>query len=184
MIASRPASDPSMRALAWLAGLLLLGGCTPRDDGIADGLAARLEASRPLNVGLLYWALPRPAAEGENAILIVEGELVAKEVRGGEGLARRGTLVHEGIVRITRVLRDQPPRPRGTGEVQRYAGQRFLRTDGLEGVEVGDRLVVYIHDYDGGYGIVPASDLGGRNVELVPDEGDEPAEPRKPSEPR
>ena len=148
---------------------LALIGCTPAGQGgAARAVSTGVEAERPLNVGLMYWALPRPVGEGEDAILVIEGQVLELEVRPGEGIARQGELVHEGLVRVDEVRKDLPPRPRGQRPPLRYTGQRLIRTDALEGVAVGDRIVLFIHDYDGGYGIVPASDLGGPHVRVLP----------------
>ncbi len=165
MIAPGGASVAAMlRLTTSFAALLAFGGCTPGGEGMAADLSGRVERARPLDVGLMYWALPRPVGEGEDAILVLEGEVVQLEVRPGEGIAREGDLIHEGLVRVDDVLEDSPPRRRGDRPPVRYAGERFVRTDALEGVEVGARVLLVIDDYDGGYGIVPAADLDGRNV--------------------
>lgn len=104
----------------------------------------------------MYWALPTYVLGAEFAA-VVAGEVLAvrTETPGNPELRGPGP-IHFATLRIERVFRQGPPKrlPKGP-PLPSLIGRKRIEVEGADGVAVGDKLVVFIESYDGGYGIVP-----------------------------
>lgn len=110
-------------------------------------------------IGLMYWAPPTYVLGGEFA-LIVGGEVVAvRREPPGQPEIRGEAEVPFATVRIERVFLDHPPAPRPDAQPQAsLARAPRIEVEGADHLAVGDRVIVFVEAYDGGYGIVPKRD--------------------------
>ncbi|MEW6736674.1 MAG: hypothetical protein AB1489_35625 [Acidobacteriota bacterium] len=63
-----------------------------------------------------------------------------------------------GTLEIERVLLSLPTR-----EKSAPANFKYFKSDGFEGLKAGDKIIAFVNEYDGGYGIIEAS---GSNCKL------------------
>lgn len=140
-----------MRAML-ITTLWVTGGCTPHEPTPASHSEAE---PRPvaMNLGLLYWAPDEHVLEGSYP-LVFGAYVVALETSPAPDPDLRGPTITEATLRLERVIRQIDP-PSAKEPPPRLEPGELVRTDGAEGLALGDRVLVFASDYDGGYGIVP-----------------------------
>lgn len=110
--------------------------------------AARLPLPKGqiLHAGILYWAGPRSIICGDWKV-VLEGTVL--ETYQQEGHDTHPEPFHMGTLKVERVFLNKPspqvffPTPM----------LKYYRSDAFDDLKVGDRIIVFIQEYDGGYGV-------------------------------
>jgi hypothetical protein len=130
-------------------------GCTPSEPAAGRADAEAVAPTRPLDLGLMYWALPRYIL-GDDHALVFGAVVEHTEARPAERPELRGETIHHATLQVERVLHqrapadadpDRPPAPVRSGDL--------VTTDAAEGVRPGDRVLVFATGYEGSYAILP-----------------------------
>jgi hypothetical protein len=146
-------SIPSVfpRFVAWILAIASLATvlcCTPSDP-------SPLGSKPRLALGLMYWAQPRYIL-GDNHALVFAATVEHTTTRPAEHPEIRGDTIYEARLRVERVLHQHtPPDADPARPPPRLRPGDLATTDGADGVQAGDRLLVFATAYEGGYAIVP-----------------------------
>ena len=107
-----------------------------KEEAPADGAT--------LHIGYMHWAAPRSVLDGPS-ILIVGVTVEKLEERAGEGA--EGRKVVQGTLSVHEVFRSEP---------NTYEGQTRIISDGFAGAAVGDKLILFLREYEGTPALAPA----------------------------
>lgn len=123
----------------------------------AQGASQKASSSIPASddlatfkAGVQYWANPVPLLCKEWYV-VVGGTVLEKHKTPGYGAHPKPFT--EGTLRVERVFISLPTKRQTAPQEMKY-----FKSDGFEDLKVGDKVIVFVNEYDGGYGIVEAMD--------------------------
>lgn len=122
----------------------------PEPDADPDADADE-PAADVLNVGHMYWTASMSVLEIDPA-LIVAAEVRSLESHPSDDEARPGEIV-EAVLDVHEVLHAPAE----------FAAPKTVAGDGFAGVAVGDKLVLFLTAYEGGFGL---PNIGGANTDV------------------
>jgi hypothetical protein len=134
---------------------------TPRPDALAPSLAPAVaptpqaDAADIFTASVMYWATPRPIL-CKDWYVVVAGAVTETHPETIPGLAKERYTM--GTLKVERVLLSLP-----TEREAAPARFAYFKSDGFEGLRRGDKVLVFVNEYDGGYGIIEAA---GSNCKL------------------
>ncbi|HEX8558034.1 MAG TPA: hypothetical protein VF668_08040 [Pyrinomonadaceae bacterium] len=151
------------RALAWLL-LFALAACTagqsvPRERAApapSQEPAPRRAAAETFSAGHMYWATPQPVL-CKDWYVVLGGAVVETHREAMPGLTKERHTA--GTLRVERVFMSLPTK----NEAAPGAGVAYFKSEAFDGLKRGDKVIVFVNEYDGGYGIVEAA---GSNTKL------------------
>ena len=103
-----------------------------------------------VHVGFMYWALPTPVLCNEWQ-LVIGGSVLETHQENGYGAHSQPFT--RGTLNVDRVFLNLPTR----NDVVSTSVRR-VKADVFDGLNVGDKVIVFVSEYDGGYGIVEVPD--------------------------
>ena len=106
-------------------------------------------ASDTFSAGVMYWATPRPVL-CKDWYVVIAGTVSETHLKVIPELAKQRFT--EGTLKVERVLLSLP-----TEREAAPANFAYFKSDGFEGLKCGDKVIVFVNEYDGGYGIIEAA---------------------------
>lgn len=146
--------------------LLALVTCAPARDGAPPQATPRAQtgparptptpgaASDTFSVGVMYWATPRPVL-CKDWHVVLGGTVIETHKETAPELAKQHFTA--GTLKVERVFLSLP-----TEREAAPAGFAYFKSEGFEGLKRGDKVIVFVNEYDGGYGIVEAAGSNSR----------------------
>ncbi|HEV2864848.1 MAG TPA: hypothetical protein VGX48_27895 [Pyrinomonadaceae bacterium] len=141
--------------------LLALLTCAPPPEGASSQATPRAQtgAARPspspraapetFSVGVMYWATPRPVL-CKDWYVVLGGTVVETHREEAPELARQHFAA--GTLKVERVFMSLPTEREAAPE-----GFAYFKSEGFDGLRRGDKVIVFVNEYDGGYGLVEAA---------------------------
>lgn len=106
-------------------------------------------ASDTFSAGVMYWATPLPVL-CRDWYVVLGGTVIETHREVIPELAKQRYTA--GTLKVERVFLSLP-----TEKEPAPAGFTYFKSDGFEGLRRGDKVIVFVGEYDGGYGIVEAA---------------------------
>lgn len=106
-------------------------------------------ASDTFSAGVMYWATPLPVLCKDWYVVIAGTVLEIHQEVVPELAKQRYTA---GTLKVDRVLLSLP-----TEKEAAPLNFVYFKSDGFEGLKRGDKVIVFVNEYDGGYGIIEAA---------------------------
>lgn len=102
-------------------------------------------------VGYMYWARSPLLLKDWSVVLSGTVSEIYRHQLKGDQINPEGTMA--GVVKIHEIYSR-----RSTQKVDFQNASFFKSSGGFDGLKKGDKIIVFIDSYDGGYGVVPVSD--------------------------
>jgi hypothetical protein len=100
-----------------------------------------------LEVGLQYWAPPFPLL-CKDWYVVVGGTVLEKHEAPGN-TAHENPFI-EGTLLVEHVFLRLPTRNQSAP-----SNMKYFKSAGFDDLEVGEKVIIFVNEYDGGYGIIP-----------------------------
>jgi hypothetical protein len=103
-----------------------------------------------VHVGFMYWALPTPVLCKEWQ-LVVGGTVL--ETHHEKGYGAHAEPFTSGTMTVDKLFLNLPTRKDVVS-----ASAKSFKADVFDGLSIGDKVIVFVSEYDGGYGIIEVPD--------------------------